>query len=563
MKFPEGEDMSFENTNKPRTVRQMLLRSAEKYPDNNAFLVKKDGEGIVPVTYKKFKKDVDALAAALLNVLNLRGKKIGVSGKNSYEWCLSYMAVMSGVGILVPIDKDLSGEEIANILNMGKVDALICDNEVAEKVLKSIHSIDEKPILIGSEKREKDSIIPMQVLLEKGYELLTSGYDLPEESQIMPHSLAVLLFTSGTTGVAKGVMLSNDNLCADLDSVSEFVKIGSDDVSLSVLPLHHTYESIAFLMVISKGGCISFCKSFKQFLRAFNEYKPTVFVCVPLILEKIHGRIISTMEKEGKLKKARLFSVVSSAVSVEKRKKMFAEIHSFFGGRLKKIVVGAAALQKNVAEDFEMFGIPIIIGYGLTECSPIVICNSDEERTPDSIGKPIKNVEVRIVRSDENGIGEIHVKGPMVMLGYYNERKETERVMNDGWFNTGDLGYRDKNGNYHITGRSKNVIVTNTGKNIYPEELEFHLSKSPLVAECLVYSTENDIITAEVLPDAEEVQRKGKKENPTEKEVFEIINDVIKAVNRKLPNYKRIKKLVIRDSEFNKTTTHKIKRDNR
>lgn len=545
-----------------KTVRQMLMRSAEKYPHNSAFMIKEEDKSISHITYRKFRSDVDALAAALLKGFNLKGKKIAVSGKNSYEWCLSYMAVLSGVGILVPIDKDLSGEEIANILNMGDIDALIADNEVTEKVLKSVHSLNKKPVLICSEKRDKDSVIPLKVLLEKGYEFLGEGFVLPDESEIDPHSLAVLLFTSGTTGVAKGVMLSNFNLCSDLEAISDIVNVESDDVSLSVLPLHHTYEAIAFLMLISKGGCISFCKSFKHLLRAFSEYKPTVFVSVPLILEKIHGRIISVMEKEGKLKKARLFSVVSSAVSEEKRRKIFSEIHSFFGGRLKKIIVGAAALQKNVADDFEMFGIPVIIGYGLTECSPIVICNSDKERTSDSIGKPIKNTEVRIVRSDENGIGEIHVKGPMVMLGYFNNKEETDRVMDEGWFNTGDLGYRDKNGNYHITGRSKNVIVTNTGKNIYPEELEFYLSKSPLVAECLVYSTENDIITAEILPDSEEVKRKAKKDDATEKEIFNLINDVVKAINWKLPSYKRIKKLIIRNSEFNKTTTHKIKRNN-
>ncbi|MBQ8502888.1 MAG: AMP-binding protein [Clostridia bacterium] len=551
--------MNSENINKPRTIRQMLISSAEKYPENNAFLIKKEEE-IFPVTYKSFKADVDALAAAFLKVLGLRGKKIAISGKNSYEWCLTYMAVMSGVGILVPIDKELTGQEIANILNMSKADAIICDNEVAEKILKNIHSIDNRPVMISCEEREKDSLIPLHVLLQKGYELLSQGFCLPEEGQIMPQSLAVLLFTSGTTGVAKGVMLSNDNLCSDLAAVTDSVEITSEDRSLSVLPLHHTYESIAFLMVICKGGCICFCRSFRYLLRDFGEYQPTVFVSVPLILEKIHSRIISVMEKEGKLRKVRLFSVVAPTIRYEKRKEIFSDIHTLFGGRLKKIIVGAAALQKNVAEDFELFGIPIIIGYGLTECSPIVICNSDTERTPDSIGKPIKTVQVKIVDSDEQGIGEIHVKGPMVMLGYYNNRDETEKVMRDGWFNTGDLGYRDKNGNYHITGRSKNVIVTNTGKNIYPEELEFYLSKSPFVKECLVYSIETDIITAEVLPDEEEVKQKAKKDDPTEKEIYAIINDVVKSVNRKLPSYKRIRRLVIRNNEFDKTTTHKIKR---
>lgn len=547
-------------TEKPRTLRAMLENSAKNYAEKDAFLLKNDGGEICGVKYKNFKSDVDALAAVLLGELDLRGKKIAVCGKNSYEWCLTYMAVVSGVGVLVPIDKELNDEEIANLINTGKVDCFVGDRKSVKKVLLAKEHIGTMPTLICSEECECEQAFSLHELINTGYDLLNGGFSLPDESQIMPDALAVLLFTSGTTGVAKGVMLSNNNLCSDLAAVCESVNITSDDISLSVLPLHHTYESIAFLMVIFKGGCISFSKGFKHILNEFDLYKPTVFVSVPLILEKIHGRIISAMEKEGKLKKARLFSVVSSAVSEEKRRKIFSEIHQFFGGRLRKIIVGAAAIQKNVAEDFELFGFNLIIGYGLTECSPIVICNNDKERTTDSIGKPIKDVEVKIVGADAQGIGEIHVKGPMVMLGYYNNKEETDKVMKDGWFNTGDLGYKDKNGNYHITGRSKNIIVTSTGKNIYPEELELQLMKSTLVAECLVYSHDDDVITAEILPDMLEVKRKIRKDEPDEKEVYSLINDVLKSVNRKLASYKRINKLIVRQSEFNKTTTHKIKR---
>lgn len=546
---------------KPRTLRQLLIKSSEKYSENNAFLLKNQNGEIYPVTYENFRNDIDCLAAGLCEILKKEAKTVGISGKNSYEWCLSYMAVMSLPLILVPIDKDLREEEIANIINMGKVDILICDNEVAEKILRAVHLTEKMPVLICSEKREKDSLIPIDIIIEKGRNLLGNGFSLPQEELIDPHSLAVLLFTSGTTGVAKGVMLSHDNLCSDLVAVSKAVEITEEDVSLSVLPLHHTYESIAFLMVIYKGGCISFSSGFRHLLREFVIYRPTVFVSVPLILEKIHSRIVSVMEKEGKLKKMKLFSVVSSAVKDEKKKKIFEDIHNLFGGRLKKIIAGAATLQKNVAEDFETFGIPIIIGYGLTECSPIVICNSDEDRRSDSIGRPVDSAEVKIANPDENGIGEIYVRGPMVMLGYYNNEKETAKVMSDGWFNTGDLGFCDKNGYYHITGRKKNVIVTNTGKNIYPEELEMMLQKSPFVKECVVCASENETITALILPDTEKMALKHKNEDLTEDEIYESINHVIRAINKKLPSYKRIKKLIIRKSEFDKTTTHKIKRD--
>lgn len=545
---------------KPRTVRDMLIKSSELYVNNNAFLLKNSNDETYSVTYKTFRSDVDALSLALTHTLSLKGRHIAVSGRNSYEWCLAYMAVMSGVGVIVPIDKELNGEEISELIRMGDVEALIADREVIKK-LKENGQLSDTTIIICSEKTDDENILSFEKLMLEGYSLLEKGYLPEKEESIDPYALAVLLFTSGTTGIAKGVMLSNDNLCSDLAAVCRSVEATPDDISLSVLPLHHTYEAISMLMMLFRGGCITFSKGFRHLLREFSDYKPTVFVCVPLILEKMHRRIITALDKQGKLKKTKLLSLVSSNITEEKKRKIFAPIHQFFGGRLKKIIVGAAALSTDIAQDFELFGINIIIGYGLTECSPIVICNSDNKRTPDSVGKPLEGVSVKLMKKDDKGIGEIHVKGPMVMLGYYKNKKQTENVLQNGWFNTGDLGYEDKSGNWHITGRSKNIIVTSTGKNIYPEELELYLSRSPLVAECLVYSEDDTDITAEILPDYDELKLKSKNDSPDEKEIYSILNDVVKSVNRKIPQYKRIRKLIIRDREFIKTTTHKIKRD--
>lgn len=543
---------------KPRTIRDMLIRSSELFEENNAFLLKNSSDETYPVTYRTFRSDADALSLALIHTLSLKGKHIAVSGRNSYEWCLSYISVLSGVGVIVPVDKELSGEETANLLIMGDVDALIADRSIIEKLTDC--TVREKlPLLICSEQTDREGILLLSELIREGYKLMEKGC-LPEsEESIDPHSLAVLLFTSGTTGVSKGVMLSNDNLCSDLAAVCQKVEATNGDVSLSVLPLHHTYEAITFLMLLYKGGCISFSRGFRHLVREFADYKPTVFVSVPLIMEKMHKRIALALEKQGKLKKTKLLSLVSSNISEDKKKRIFAPIHQFFGGRLGKIIVGAATLDEEIAKDFELFGIPIIIGYGLTECSPIVICNSDSERTADSVGKPLEGVSVKLIKDDEKGIGEIHVRGPMVMLGYYKNKEQTDKVLQNGWFNTGDLGFMDKNGNWHITGRSKNIIVTSTGKNIYPEELEFHLLKSPLIAECLVHGGENDTITAEILPDYEQLRLK--KREPSEKDVHHLINDAVRQVNRKLPHYKKIRRLIIRDTEFSKTTTHKIKRE--
>lgn len=548
--------------NKPATIRQMLRASALKYKNNTAFIIKNERDEASAITYDTFLKNTDALAVALINDLKLKGKKIGICGKNSYWWCLSYMAIMSGAGIVVPIDKELSGNEFASIINTGRLDAVICDSEAAEKFYESLRLMQKPPLIILSESGNYNNAVLLSELIESGERLLADGTALPDENEISPSAVAVLLFTSGTTGTAKGVMLSNDNLCSDLAAVCDSVEITEQDVSLSVLPLHHTYEAISFLMVIFKGGCICFCPNFRQLTRCFQQYRPTVFVCVPLILEKIHKRIISNIEKEGKKHLTQLLSLLSPAISEKKRKSIFSDIHYFFGGRLDKIIVGAAALRKNVAENFELFGFRVIIGYGLTECSPIVICNSDTERTPDSVGKPVKGAEAVIVNADENGIGEIHVRGPMVMTGYYNNPEETEKVLKNGWFNTGDLGFIDEKGNFHITGRSKNIIVTATGKNIYPEELEQILMKSPLIKECLVYSPDDSIITAEVLCDEAELKHHLKSNSPTENEIYSAVNDFIRGVNRKLPSYKRIKQLIIRKNEFTKTSSHKIKRNN-
>ena len=397
-------------------------------------------------------------------------------------------------------------------------------------------------------------------LLMKGKEDITYGKRDYLDAVTLPEHIAALLFTSGTTGMTKGVMLSDSNICSDIEAVKQTVTITDTDIAFSVLPLHHTYESIAFLMMIRSGAAISFCESFRRLRENLREYKPTIFVTVPLLLENLHKRITGRMEEEGKGNAARLITKVSTVLPSESRKKIFAEIHNFFGGRLRMIICGAAALQKQTAKDFLSYGIPVIIGYGLTECSPIVICNNDTLPTVDTVGKPLPGVQVKIVNPDEDGIGEIAVKGPMVMKGYYKNKSQTDAVMIDGWFHTGDLGFADKNGNYHITGRCKNVIVTANGKNIYPEELEYYLSKENVIGECIVYSEADDIISVEILPSMEDVKKKLKKEYPTDEEIHSAVKEAVRSVNKGLQGYKRIRKVTIRKEAFDKTSTHKIKR---
>lgn len=545
--------------NGPESLRELLCESEKKFGDRPAFVLKDEDGQLKNITYSKLKKDAESLGTALIYELGLKGKKTAIMGENSYFWCLSYLALAGGVGTTVPLDKELTVQETENIISFAEIDAVICDGKSAEKLIAVKYTSGRDFIIICTENIK--GTVFFEDLLRKGKILIAQGKRDYFSAEIDGEKTAVLLFTSGTTGMAKGVMLSHRNLISDLVCVSERIKISEEDRTLSVLPLHHTYEAISFLMVIYSGGSVAFSESLRTLKEDFSFYRPTAFVAVPLLLEKIHKRIMSAIEKQGKRKKVQFFSVISSAVGEDKRKKIFSDVHAFFGGRLNKIVVGAAALQKEVAEDFIMFGIPVIIGYGLTECSPIVICNSIENLTPDSIGKPLDGVEVKIENPDEKGIGELCVKGPMVMRGYYKNKVATDEVLRDGFLHTGDLGYRDRNGNYHITGRKKNVIVTKNGKNIYPEEIEYYLLRNSVIADVMVYSEDDSILSAQIIPDTAEIERKMKKTGLTETEIHRAVIEAVRSTNRKLPSYKSVKKVTLRSKDFIRTSTKKIKRD--
>lgn len=541
-----------------KNLKELYTESCSKYKDNTAFhFFTQEGE-TATVSYEKFKTDIDALGTALLADMGLKGEKIALMGENSYRWCVSYFAVASGVGVVVPLDKETPAEELKNILSFADIKVVIGDKGAVKKIKENRYMFDEDLVIISM--NDEEDTISFSYLLNAGAAFVSGGNKEFTDAQIDEDILAVLLFTSGTTGMAKGVMLSHRNLCSDLINVKRYVKIEETDVSLSVLPLHHTYEAIAFLMIIYSGAAVSFARSVRHLKEDFRIFRPTVFVTVPLMLEKLHRKIIDDIERQGKRKKMQMLSVVSSAVSEEKKRKVFAAIHELFGGRLKKIVVGAAALHSEVASDFALFGIPVIIGYGLTECSPIVICNSLDDCTTDTIGKPLKQVEAKIADPDEKGIGEICVKGPMVMLGYYNNEEETAKVLVDGFLHTGDLGYKDKNGNYHITGRKKNVIVTRNGKNVYPEELEYYLSKHAVIADSMVYAHSDGIVTAQIIADEKEIKKKLGKENLDKSDIDKAVTEAVRSTNRKVPSYKNIKNVIIRNKDFVRTSTHKIKR---
>ncbi len=554
-------------------LRDLLKQSAALFPSRPAFKVREDDGTVIDITYPELLLLSQKIGSALCS-MGLKGQKIAVIGKNSHKWCCAYFSVVCGAGVVVPIDKELPPDDILNILKTSGCKAIFFDEKSWEKISEVVNELPEDMKYISFEnKQDFLNVLSFDKLIEKGEKLLNDGYGEYLDSEINPEELGSLIFTSGTTGMAKGVMLSQRNICSDIMAVASVVKIVPEDTILSVLPLHHTYEcSLSFLMLMYSGGCFCFCEGLRYIQRDMQAFEPTVFVTVPLMLEKMHARILKKVSERkmgrfaltlGKVIQSNGEGFVSGLTE-----KIFAEVKKQFGGRLRLIITGAAALNPEVAKDFKTFGIPVYIGYGLTECSPLVIGNNDRIQLPDSVGIPLPGVEAKINEPDSNGVGEIFVKGPMVMMGYYNNEEATKEVFTeDGWFKTGDMGKVDEENCFRIVGRCKNVIVTKNGKNIYPEEVEYYLNKNPFVSESLVFGADCDEaeegtqVEAKIFPDITEIMNKFKNQDPpTKEQVFKAIADVVKEVNKKLPKYKHIKKFDIRENEFIKTTTNKIKR---
>lgn len=551
------------------TLKQMLKANATRYALRKAFLVKDETGEINSISYKNFLSHVDSLGTALTEKLGLKNCHIGLCARNCYEWCVSYFAVCCGTGVVAAIDREMILPEMLNLIDFAGLQAMIADKKVTQKLLENADQLPDKFKIICIDDFDDDRVLSFRSLLDDGKALLKEGITAFSDCEIDPDKLSVLLFTSGTTGMAKGVMLSHRNLCSDIYGTLAMVNINYDDSTLCVLPLHHAYQAIVMLAVIAIGGSVSFSDGLRHIVENLGEYNPTVFVSVPLMLEKMHKRIVEQLNSQGAFKKAftvgKAKTFLSKIANHETKKRIFSLVHSVFGGKLRMIIGGAAMFDPDVARDYEAFGFPVIIGYGLTECSPIVICNSTEDPTPDSVGKPIGFAEAQIFEPDEDGIGEIIVRGPMVMLGYYKNQQETDKVIIDGWFHTGDLGYQDENGYYHITGRSKNVIVTKNGKNIYPEELEYYLNSDPAVLESMIFGSEDKKdetqVAAKVVPDEQAIKKKLKKEKLTNQDIQKAIVEAVRRLNRRLPSYKSIKKINIETNELEKTSTHKLKRN--
>lgn len=551
--------------------RKLLEQSEALYGNSPAFKVKNQIGQILDISYTRFKADVEALGTALLD-LGLDGCKVAVAGANSYKWCTSYLAVGSGVGVVVPTDKELPFDDILSILTVSESKAIIFDERFGEKLLEHRDRLPKGLILISMDSsKDEYGILSYDLLLNNGYRLIGTGDSAYFDKDVEGNKLTVLLFTSGTTGMSKAVMLSADNICSDVRSIMGFVKINKGERILSLLPIHHTYEcSVTFLCCIYGGVTICFCDGLRYITKNLEEYSPNILIVVPLILERFYKRIIKAIEKEkggaAKIALGSAIAKVAGAVKIDVSDLFFGKIKKAFGGSIRLIISGAAGIDSDVIKNMNRFGIRTFQGYGLTECSPIIICNSDKDNKYDSIGKPIPYVEAKIDNPDENGVGEICVKGPMVMLGYYKDPEATRATFDpDGWFHTGDLGSVDKDGHYYIRGRCKSVIVTQNGKNVYPEELESLLLREAAVKECIVTGAEdergNTIVFARIFPDLTAIGAAHGNRAITEKEISKAVSDAVKAINSQVVSYKAIRRFEIVDKEFEKTTTSKIKRN--
>lgn len=558
--------ISFE-ADEVKDFRELINRTVNKFPDHIAYKYKirhgKDDVEYVCKTFSTFKKDVEGLATSLLT-MELQGKKVAVISSNRYEWCTTYLAVTTAGMVIVPLDKALPENEIQSLIKRSGAEAIVCEAKYIEAIKNTTDS-NLKYIISMDETIEKD-VIFYQDLLNQGKKLRENGNREYEAIQIDPEEMSIILFTSGTTNVSKGVMLSQKNICSNLQAIAMYARMLPTDTLLSVLPIHHTFEcTITFLIGFYFGSAVAFCEGLKYIQKNMQEFKVSVFVGVPLILENIHKKVWKGIEEQGKTKLIKAMIVITkllSKIGIDLRRKVFKPILDQFGGKLRIVFVGAAPLDKKIIKGFNEFGVDLVQGYGLTETSPVVSCESEKRKKPGSIGFPLANLEVKIVNPDEEGIGEITVKGPSVMLGYYENEEATNKAMKDGWFSTGDYGYLDKKGYLYISGRKSDIIVLKNGKNIYPQELEFLLNKIPGITETMVFARNktsmDTTLCAKIVYDKEQVQEAyGEK---TEEELKEVFWQKVKEVNQTLPDVKHIKEIMITEEPLAKTTTQKVKR---
>ena len=542
-----------------RDLRDLLEKIEKQYSNEIAFKMKYKGS-IVEIKYSKFIDDIKSFGSYLLN-LNLKNKRVAIISNNRYEWCVAYLATATSDLTVVPLDKSLPKEEFHSLITRSKADVLVYENKY-EAFVKA-----EKENPNSSITTFVNMDFDMNTCYEEGKVILNRKNAPYKKVKISNDKMRFMLFTSGTTSMSKCVMLSHKNICSNIEQITQTLDITKDDTLLSFLPIHHTFECTAgFLFAISRGAKIAFCEGLRHIVGNLKDFGVTAMISVPALFENMYKKVWKSIEdgkRETQVKVAIKASEALLKVGIDMRKQLFKQIHETLGGKIRYFVSGAAAISSEVVKGFYDFGMPIYQGYGLTETSPVISVETAENRKPGSVGKPFKNLDVKIDSPDAEGMGEIIVKGPSVMLGYYENDVATKEVLSHGWFKTGDLGKIDEDGYLYITGRKKDVIVLKNGKNVFPDELENLINNNiECVKECLVYGADlgNDEIElrAKIVYDKDSVVEKYG--ILTNEELKAIFWEKVKEVNKKVATYKYIKDIIITEEELIKTTTNKVKR---
>ena len=551
-----------------KDIKGIIYNSAKQYARNTAFILKHKEDKKVTyenITYKKLLQDINAFGTKLYE-MGLKDKRIAIVGRNRYEWVITHLSNLLGGIVSVPLDKELQVDELESCLERSKADVVVFDEKYTENIeeIKRRGNTNLQQCICMTEKEGYQNFWDLKA---QGEELVKQGQKEYIQNKIDEDKMGILLFTSGTTSKSKAVMLSQHNVASNVYAMLLVENFLPTDVNLAFLPFHHIFGSTEMIVMLASGLATAFPDGLRYVAQNLREYKVSLFVGVPLLVEAIYRNIEKEVEKQGKTKTINFAKKVSNTLlkcHIDVRKKMFKPVLDALGGNMRFIVSGGAPLDKKVAQGFNDLGIELVQGYGLTETAPVIAAENAYKKRSGSIGFPMDNVELEIVDKDENGIGELRVKGPNVMLGYYENEEETNRVIRDRWFYTGDLGYIDKDGFIFLTGRQKDMIVLKNGKKVFPEELETLINRLDLVEECIVYGMpdekdKNDLkLSVKIVYNKDVV--KEKYPNATEEELRKIIWEKIKEINKTFPPYKYIKNMILTDQELIKTTTKKVKR---
>ena len=547
-------------------LKDMLNKTGILYADRPAYKIKVEEGKYQIYTHKEVRDMINNLGTALIN-LGLKGKRIAVIGENRYEWEIAYLSIVCGTGIVVPLDKSLPANELELLIERSDIEAIFYTKKYSD-IIQNIKYSEKNKLkhLISMDSDENfEGIYSQKELIREGRKLIEEGNNEFLNAKIDPKEMEIMLFTSGTTSKAKVVALSHENICTNLMDIGSVLDVTQEDVFLSILPIHHVFEcTVGFLFSLYKGAETVFCDGLRHIVENLNEYHVTVMACVPGIYERIFMMIRKKLEKQGKLEEILKNEEKYKNSSMQKKKEVFKEIHNMLGGKVKLLISGAAALDKTIEEKYRLLGLNLVQGYGLTETSPVVAVGTNKNYKLGSIGKTVPSVEAKLVDVNDDGIGELVVRGSSVMLGYYENEKVNKKSLQDGWFYTGDLAKIDEEGYIFICGRKKSVIVLKNCKNIFPEEMENLVNKIEGIRESFIFgkiqsNDENNIkINVKIVFDRDVMKDVYKVE--ADEYIYKVLSKKIKEVNQTMPSYKAIRGMILTEEPLIKTTTNKIKR---